>query len=36
MLDLAAGASGWVRIDVLGPDKRLWLLGNPIYLERRP
>lgn len=25
--------SGWLRVDVRGPDGRLWLLGNPIYLE---
>lgn len=29
----ADGAKGWLRIDVRGPDGRLWLLGNPIYLE---
>jgi len=28
--------SGWLRIDVRGPDGRLWLLGNPIYLEPAP
>lgn len=25
--------AGWLRVDVRGPDGRLWLLGNPIYLE---
>lgn len=34
MLDFAAdGAKGWLRVDVRGPDGKLWLLGNPIYLE---
>ncbi|WP_334162460.1 CehA/McbA family metallohydrolase [Phenylobacterium sp.] len=28
--------SGWLRIDVRGPDGRLWLLGNPVYLEPAP
>ena len=29
-----SGASGpnWLRVDVRGPDGKLWLLGNPIYL----
>ena len=35
-LDLPAGATGWLRVDVLGPDGSLWLLGNPIYLARAP
>ncbi|WP_374467877.1 CehA/McbA family metallohydrolase [Phenylobacterium sp.] len=34
-LSLAPGASGWVRVDVRGPDGRLWLLGNPVYLAPR-
>lgn len=29
----ADGAKGWLRVDVRGPDGKLWLLGNPIYLE---
>lgn len=29
----ADGARGWLRADVRGPDGKLWLLGNPIYLE---
>ena len=27
------GRRHWLRIDVRGPDGRLWLLGNPIYLN---
>jgi hypothetical protein len=27
------GRRGWIRVDVRGPDGRLWLLGNPIYLN---
>jgi hypothetical protein len=35
--DLAAdGARRWLRVDVRGPDGRLWLLGNPIYLNATP
>jgi hypothetical protein len=30
------GARRWVRADVRGPDGRLWLLGNPIYLNPQP
>lgn len=30
---IPAGAKGWVRADVVGPDGALWLLGNPIYLD---
>lgn len=26
------GRKGWLRVDVRGPDGKLWLLGNPIYL----
>jgi hypothetical protein len=26
-------APHWLRIDVRGPDGKLWLLGNPIYLN---
>lgn len=26
------GATAWLRVDVRGPDGRLWLLGNPVYL----
>jgi hypothetical protein len=32
-LDLPSGAHGWLRVDVVGPDGALWLLGNPIYFE---
>lgn len=28
-----AGLKGWLRVDVRGPDGKLWLLGNPVYLE---
>lgn len=31
--DLGA-AKGWLRVDVRGPDGKLWLLGNPVYRER--
>jgi predicted metal-dependent phosphoesterase TrpH len=31
-LDLPA-AKGWLRVDVRGPDGKLWLLGNPIYRD---
>jgi hypothetical protein len=27
------GKRHWLRVDVRGPDGRLWLLGNPIYLN---
>ncbi|MGA0606490.1 CehA/McbA family metallohydrolase [Phenylobacterium sp. VNQ135] len=34
VLELRAdGAKGWLRVDVRGPDGKLWILGNPIYLE---
>ena len=29
------GQPHWLRIDVRGPDGKLWLLGNPIYLNGR-
>ena len=32
----ADGQRHWLRADVRGPDGRLWLLGNPIYLEAAP
>jgi len=35
-VDVAFGVDGkrhWVRVDVLGPDGALWLLGNPVYLR---
>lgn len=35
--DVAFGVDGkrhWVRVDVMGPDGQLWLLGNPIYLVK--
>lgn len=30
---VAAHARGWMRVDVVGPDGALWLLGNPIYFN---
>jgi hypothetical protein len=30
------GRRHWFRIDVRGPDGKLWLLGNPIYLNWSP
>lgn len=27
------GARHWLRVDVRGPDGKLWLLGNPVYLN---
>lgn len=30
---VAPNAQGWLRVDVVGPDGALWLLGNPIYLD---
>jgi hypothetical protein len=32
-LPLKAGAKGWLRIDVHGPDGQLWLLGNPVWID---
>lgn len=29
------GQAHWLRVDVRGPDGKLWLLGNPIYLTGR-
>ncbi|HEY5805137.1 MAG TPA: CehA/McbA family metallohydrolase [Lysobacter sp.] len=29
---LGDGRSHWLRADVRGPDGRLWLIGNPIYV----
>jgi hypothetical protein len=29
------GKPTWLRIDVRGPDGKLWLLGNPVYLNGR-
>jgi hypothetical protein len=29
------GQAHWLRVDVRGPDGKLWLLGNPIYLNGR-
>jgi hypothetical protein len=29
------GQAHWLRADVRGPDGKLWLLGNPIYLNGR-
>ena len=29
----ADGRRGWLRADLRGPDGRLWLIGNPVYLE---
>jgi hypothetical protein len=30
------GARHWLRVDVRGPDGKLWLLGNPVYLNPTP
>ncbi|WP_411288829.1 CehA/McbA family metallohydrolase [Phenylobacterium sp.] len=30
---ISDGRPGWLRVDVRGPDGRLWLLGNPVYLN---
>ncbi|WP_293385209.1 CehA/McbA family metallohydrolase [Phenylobacterium sp.] len=30
------GQRHWLRIDVRGPDGKLWLLGNPIYFNAQP
>lgn len=30
---VADGARHWLRVDVRGPDGKLWLLGNPVYLS---
>ncbi|MBI1197724.1 MAG: PHP domain-containing protein [Phenylobacterium sp.] len=30
-MGVPAGAKGWLRVDVRGPDGALWLLGNPIW-----
>ncbi|WP_156467132.1 MULTISPECIES: CehA/McbA family metallohydrolase [unclassified Phenylobacterium] len=27
------GRKGWLRVDVRGPDGKLWLLGNPVWLD---
>jgi hypothetical protein len=27
------GARHWLRVDVRGPDGKLWLIGNPVYLN---
>ncbi|WP_230631695.1 CehA/McbA family metallohydrolase [Sphingomonas sp. Leaf37] len=32
-LVLAHSARRWFRVDVLRPDGRLWLIGNPIYVR---
>lgn len=32
----ADGRRHWLRVNVRGPDGRLWLLGNPIYLDPSP
>jgi hypothetical protein len=32
-VSVAAGAKGWLRVDVRGPDGALWLLGNPIWFD---
>lgn len=29
----ADGRRHWLRVNVRGPDGRLWLLGNPVYLD---
>ncbi|MDE2486428.1 MAG: CehA/McbA family metallohydrolase [Alphaproteobacteria bacterium] len=33
---VADGRAHWLRVDVRGPDGKLWLLGNPIYLNPSP
>lgn len=33
--DLRAGSGRWLRVDVRGPDGKLWLIGNPIYFTER-
>lgn len=30
------GQRRWLRVDVHGPDGKLWILGNPIYLNAAP
>jgi hypothetical protein len=30
------GRRHWLRVDVRGPDGKLWLMGNPIYLNAAP
>lgn len=32
-VSVPAGAKGWLRVDVRGPDGALWLLGNPIWFD---
>ena len=27
------GQNHWFRTDVMGPDQKLWLLGNPVYMN---
>jgi hypothetical protein len=27
------GKRHWIRADVIGPDGKLWLLGNPVYVN---
>lgn len=30
---LGDGARHWLRVEIRGPDGKLWLLGNPVYLN---
>ncbi|MBJ6123370.1 CehA/McbA family metallohydrolase [Sphingomonas mollis] len=32
-LDLHRGVRQWFRVDVLRPDGRFWLIGNPVYVR---
>lgn len=32
-IPIPSHSRGWLRVDVVGPDGALWLLGNPIYLD---
>ena len=27
------GKRHWIRVDVIGPESKLWLLGNPVYIN---
>lgn len=31
-LEVPANRTGWLRVDVRGPDGALWLMGNPVHL----
>lgn len=32
-VEIPQGTGAWLRVDVVGPDGALWLLGNPIYFD---